>query len=234
LFKRRSGDLPKLPGDLSAEDWRFVHAAYDEEIAFVDAQLGRLRRGLEERGILERGIVALTADHGEELFDHGGFEHGHTLYEELVRVPLVFWGAGVRAGRETEPVSLVDVAPTLLEAAGLAPVGRVEGLSLWPNLSDTAAIPERTLHFHDVLYGSDRRGALRWPWKAIVSEGVEGVEYWNLEQDPHEQKPAAGRIPPPVARLLVEIGEQGSSGGLEAAVLDEGTLEELKALGYLD
>ena len=231
----REGRFPKPAGgaELGPEDWSFVSAAYDEEIAFVDAQLGRLRRGLEKRGILERGIVAFTADHGEEFFEHGGFEHGHSLHEEVVRVPLVFWGAGVRAGRERAPVSLADVADTLLEGAGLSAPEGSQGVSLWPNLSRGEPIAERTLHFQDVLYGEDRRGAVRWPWKAVVSDAT-GSEYWNLEEDPGEQVLPTGKIPPAVARLLVEIQAQGHTGNAEATALDHETRQELEALGYLE
>lgn len=232
----RAGQRPERAGGgpLSAGDRRFVAAAYDEEIASVDAQLGRLRRGFEAHGVLRRGIVVLASDHGEELFDHGGFEHGHTLFEEVVRVPLVFWGAGVEPGREPAPVSLVDVAPTLLDAAGLPLPRGMQGVSLWPNLRHGAPLPTRTLRFEDVLYGQDRRGAVRWPWKLVVSER-DGVAYWNLAEDPGERSSPRGAPPAPVARLLAELGAEGEPLAEPLpGQLDTETLEDLKALGYLE
>ncbi|UCE87113.1 MAG: sulfatase [Deltaproteobacteria bacterium] len=104
--------------ELDAADRRFIEAAYDEELLFVDAQVGRLLDGLEARGLLTDTLVMLTSDHGEEFFEHDGFEHGHSAYQELLHVPLVVWGPGVRPGRISPPVSHVDLVPTLLDALG--------------------------------------------------------------------------------------------------------------------
>ena len=71
--------LYELPSDVTLQDLAFMAAAYDEEIAYVDAQLGVLRDGLADRGLLDTSLIIFTADHGEELFDHGNFEHGHAL-----------------------------------------------------------------------------------------------------------------------------------------------------------
>jgi arylsulfatase A-like enzyme len=155
--------------EMGAPERDFIAAAYDEEIAAVDAAVGRLLAGLEERELLDRGLVLLTADHGEELFEHGGFEHGHGMYEEVLRVPLLLWGAGVTAGRETLPVSLLDVAPTVLAAAGLTSA-ELPGVSLldgarpeWP--------AERTIIAERLLYGPETKAIVRWPYKVIAGAG---------------------------------------------------------------
>ncbi len=235
LAQLRRGMRPRQAGGgaLRPEDRRFVAAAYDEEVAYVDAELGRLRRALEARGVLGRGVVALVADHGEELFEHGGFEHGHALWEEVLRVPLVFWGRGVVPGREGAPVSLVDVAPTLLEAVGLDAPERLDGVSLWPNVSAGVALAERTLRFEDVLYGGDQRGAVRWPWKVVVLPGGE-VRHWNLERDPGEQGAGEGPRPPAVAELAAELEGVRVEAEPRPVELDDATRERLRALGYLD
>ena len=90
---------------------KFVEAAYDEEVRFVDAQIERFVTALKERGIWEDTLVIFTGDHGEEFFEHGGFEHGHTMYNEVIRVPLVVWGPGIVAQRNSTPVSIADIAP---------------------------------------------------------------------------------------------------------------------------
>lgn len=235
VFALRAGRRPAQLGGgaLRPEDRRFVAAAYDEEVAYVDAQLGRLRSGLRAHGIFARGLVALASDHGEELFEHGGFEHGHALVEEVLRVPLVFWGAGVQPGREAAPVSLVDVAPTLLEAAGLELPQGMAGLSLWPNLSRAAALPERTLRFEGVLYGENRRGALRWPWKVVLAEGGE-FGYWNLALDPGERRAPDGPPPAAVVQMLSDLGAQKQERRPQPTTLDAQTLDQLRALGYLE
>src|SRR5262249_43058329 len=77
--------IPGRAATRPAEDRNFITAAYDEEVAFVDQQVARLLDGVDDRGMLPNTVVVLTADHGEELFDHGGFTHGHTMYEELLQ-----------------------------------------------------------------------------------------------------------------------------------------------------
>jgi len=102
----------------------FAHALdlYDGEIAAVDAALGRLFARLDELGLAERTLVIVTSDHGEEFRDHGSFGHGHSLYEETVRVPLVVRapGAGARvAGGGRDAAATIDIAPTIVAWAGI-------------------------------------------------------------------------------------------------------------------
>ena len=137
--------------ELSAEDQAFIIAAYDEEIAYTDQQLGVLRDGLADRGLLEDGLVIFTADHGEELFEHGGFEHGHALWQELLHVPLILWGAGVNPGRDATPVSLVDIAPTVLDWLDLVSPVPFDGLSLLPTVSASVQVPDRSLYAGGVI-----------------------------------------------------------------------------------
>ena len=130
--------------DLLPADREFVIAAYDEEIAYVDAQLGVLRNGLADRGVLETSLVIFTADHGEELFEHGGYQHGHALWQELLHVPLVVWGPGIEPGREPTPVSLVDIAPTVLDGMGVASRRcRSMASPSWPTLVAGDVLPDR-------------------------------------------------------------------------------------------
>ena len=70
-------------------DWERIVSLYDGEIAFTDAAIGGLLKGLSERGLRRNTLVILLADHGEEFYEHGGFGHGHTLFDEVIRVPLV-------------------------------------------------------------------------------------------------------------------------------------------------
>ena len=93
---------------------------YDAEVAALDRRLRRVFRRLRTRGLLEHAIVVVTADHGEEFDEHGEFQHGRTLYQESVRIPLIMVGPGLPAGRVVDqPVSIVDVAPTIFDLVGL-------------------------------------------------------------------------------------------------------------------
>jgi arylsulfatase A-like enzyme len=226
----------RLPG-LDEADRRFIAAAYDEELLALDRQLGRLLEGIEERGLLGRALVVLTADHGEELFDHGGFEHGHTVYQELLHVPLVFWGPGVPPGRHPEPVSHVDLLPTLLEALELPVPGGIAGLSLWPALTRGAHLPERGLLAEGTLYGAELKALIRWPWKVIASEGDEAPKLFHLGRDPRERRDLARARTEELGRLLAELRtlSEGPRGRPPPAVaIDEATRGRLRELGYLD
>jgi arylsulfatase A-like enzyme len=103
------------------QDLRQLAALYDSEVRYVDRHIGELLASLPEEEMAST-LVVLTADHGEELFDHGGFKHGETLYEELIHVPLIFrWDGRMPAGRRLGgTVRLLDLMPTLLAAGGAA------------------------------------------------------------------------------------------------------------------
>ncbi len=103
---------------------------YDGDIANVDHQLGRLLSGLREIGLAEGTIVIVVADHGEEFLERGCIWHGKSLNQTVLRVPLVISGPGVAPGRHSDPVSQVDIVPTLAALVGLSWPGPVEGVDL--------------------------------------------------------------------------------------------------------
>jgi arylsulfatase A-like enzyme len=223
---------------LEAADREFIVAAYDEEIAFVDRELGRFLESLESRGVLDRALLLLTSDHGEELFEHGGFEHGHALWQELMHVPLIVWGPGVRPGREASPVSIADVAPTMLEFAGATPPGGLAGMSLWPHLRDGTPLPERTLYAEQNLYGTELKVALRWPHKLLVNVEEGGRWLFDLEANPAEALLPWDREASVAAELAAALTERVARDLAERsaelpAELGEETLEKLRSLGYV-
>lgn len=162
---------------------RYVGERYDNSIAYLDHELGRLFAKLRPHD-----IVAVFADHGEELWDHGGFEHGHTLREELLRVPLIVRAPGLPAGRSPAQASLLDLTPTLAELAGL-PAVPTDGRSLVPALRGDAAalgaLAARPIAFGRPLYGPDRWGAVLGDAKYATDEGKE--QRWDLKSDPGER-----------------------------------------------
>jgi len=162
-------------------------AAYDEEIAYVDAELGRLFESLRTRGLLDKSLIVLTSDHGEELFEHGGFAHGHAHWESVLRVPLLVWAQGLQPGRRAASVSLVDVFPTLLEAAGLPPLRGLDGRSLWPLLRGEGAGAARWVAAQGNLFGDrGEETVVRWPWKRTLSPESGQARTFDLQSDPHE------------------------------------------------
>jgi arylsulfatase A-like enzyme len=234
LERIRSGELA-----LEEPDRHFVVSAYDEEILFVDGQVGRLLEGLRARALLESSVVFLVSDHGEEFWEHGGFEHGHAMFQELLHVPMIVWGPGVEPRRIAEPASLVDVLPTLLDALGLPPEDGIAGQSLWGALARGEPLPERAFTIEGNLYGPERKALIRWPYKAIVNVATRQRKLYHLGDDPGETRNLAEEEPAALNRLLLELQEQLRAASRDhlrhhAAELDAATREQLRALGYLD
>jgi arylsulfatase A-like enzyme len=225
-------ELRRRPDSVSEPDRRFIAAAYDEEVAFATTQVARLLGALGERGLLERGLVILTSDHGEELFEHGGFEHGHALWQEVLALPLVVWGAGVAAGEETAPVSLVDLAPTIVAATAAEPLPEPDGTSLWGNLTRGAGLPERALVAEGSLYGPERKALIRWPLKLVWNLESGERALFELSADPAERDPLTQDAR--AEALAQELEARAVSAAGAPAKLAPGTLEALRELGYAE
>jgi arylsulfatase A-like enzyme len=186
-------------------DRRRIVDLYDGSIAWTDRQLGRLFRGLARRGRLPDTVVIVTADHGEEFWDHGRFFHGQSLYDELLHVPLIVHLPHRGRGRVVDsPVSTVDLLPTIAEAAGLPDVAR-DGRSLVPLVAG-AAEPEadaRTV-FATVSYAEPRtppRQAVRSRDAKLIHNVEDGTyEVYDLAHDRGERRnlgpdaPVAGAL----------------------------------------
>ncbi len=160
----------------------YTRDRYDQNIRFTDDALGTFLEALDPST-----TVIVFSDHGEEFWEHGGFEHGHSLYDELVRVPLIIKGPGVPAGRHDTPVSLLDVAPTALDLAGLDPADS-DGVSLVGLLGGTPLAP-RVLGLGRSYYTPDLWGAVAGGKKWITGDG--GQELYDLGSDPGETQDLA-------------------------------------------
>ncbi len=225
-----------------------ITALYDGEIRYADDQLGRLLRALERRG--EECIVVVLSDHGEELGEHGSFEgHGWTLYDEVLRVPLVLRLPGAEAaGAVVEaPVTLLDVAPTVLDALGLPVPGSFQGTSLMPLIRGAAAPGGRLLFAQTQRSGTRLRAVRGERWKRIevADAGAarlglpvrQGTELYDLDSDPGEQH-AQRDDALPVARSLAGALDAAETLRDAGAVppaeveLSDADRERLRALGY--
>jgi arylsulfatase A-like enzyme len=235
---------------LTTGDAALLESLYEQEIAYVDGQLRELFASLDARSLLDDAVVVVTSDHGEELLDHGRAGHGRTLYEESVRVPLIVVAPDVPGGRTiTRRVSLVDVAPTILELAGLPPEEHFAGRSLVAVMRGREeAGPDRiVLELAPVRReGADvrehARGLVRGDEKILLS--VEGrTEVFDLEEDPLEQRWLDDVPPERSARLERALDRATASGAHRRSEVEpsrslrpertDAEKARLRALGYL-
>jgi arylsulfatase A-like enzyme len=218
---------------------RDFEAAYDSEIRFVDEKIAGL---FADYGWDEDTFLLVTADHGEEFGDHGQAGHAHSLYSELVNVPLlIYTGRADHPRRVGAAVSLIDVLPTLREVAGLPPDPRNEGVSLLPLLAGRGwPHADRPLFTEIVTLGSDEviTAAIRRRWKTIGYQSGQQALY-DLEHDAREQQDR-GRERPDLLRDLrdqyavysTHARRYGDSSKSDV-VLDPDNIEKLRALGYV-
>ncbi len=179
----QDGETRARAAELSPEDWRYLRDLYDACVASVDAELGRLLEGLARRGLLETTLVVVTSDHGEEFGEHGGSGHGYTLFDENLRVPLILAHPALAARRIPEQVRLVDLAPTLVELAGLSAPPTWQGQSLVPLLEGAALPPLPAFAEHAHLpFLALRQGAA----KLIVDAGGQR-QLFDLARDAAER-----------------------------------------------
>jgi len=191
---------------------------------------------------LERSIVIVTSDHGEEFWDHDDFEHGHTQYEELVKVPLlVGFPGGEHAGAVIEePVRLMDLMPTAFDRAGLKRPATFQGESFLGLLSkDRGPKPEEApLLFESCLYGEERKALRAGRWKLIRNEETGAKELFDLEADPSERMDLSAEQARIVESLdqaldaLLEANQSRAGGGRSAVDLPDELKEALQGLGY--
>lgn len=214
---------------------KFVDA-YDSEIRSLDDGLARLYRAC---GWAEDTVVIVTSDHGEEFGDHGRGGHAHTLYDEVLRVPLIVHGVpGAVARRVDEPVSLVDVLPTLRELLGGPADPRAEGVSLLPLLRGGTTGFDRPLFAHLVQFETGRvwDASIEGGWKRLrLSDGTSHL--FDLDGDPREIHDLAEALPSVAAALdrrdrAVAARRPEAPVPVETLVSRE-TAESLRALGYV-
>jgi arylsulfatase A-like enzyme len=213
---------------------------YDAEIRYTDEQIGRILDHMRARGLDRSTLLLVTSDHGEEFLDHGAWAHEKTLYEELVRVPLIVHGPGVKPRREAKQASLLDVMPTILAWAGLPVPSESQGRNLLEPLPEREAYGE-TQHTKQGTYKLFLREG-QGGYKTVLSIGRERgevvrEEWFDLASDPREQ---VGRRPPAATaeaarqRALARFRDGRALAGAPPPVrLTPEQLESLQALGYV-
>lgn len=225
---------------MPARELEHVIALYDGEIAFTDEIVGKMLAAWGKKRSLDDTLVVITADHGEEFFEHRNKGHMKSLFHEVVRVPLVLrWPGRLRAGSSSsELVSTIDVMPTLAAAAGVEEALKVEGRDLAP-LFDGRPIEGRNALSELLADRMDMR-ALRTPTTRVYRWKPGQYFGTDFHDDPKEMKPLAPQDPDVVAgakELEAALARTSSFARAlgappEPVRLDEKLRQSLRGLGY--
>jgi arylsulfatase A-like enzyme len=236
------------------ENRRLLGALYDGEVIETDRLVGALLEALEEEGRLDHAVVAVVADHGQMLGEHGRVGHGYDLFEPVLQVPLLIWESQRREGRIIDPrVSLIDLLPTLTELTAVEPPADLPGRSLAPAMRGEP-LPEAE-YFAGVrvprVKGDQRRAEVRRQTAELLSEkraiavyygtkklvlDREGARLFDLLADPEEQHPVTGEQAqefPERLRELAAAHEAEDPNEAEPIELPEDVRLQLEKLGYL-
>jgi len=200
LWKKEDGlDFGDSPRDL-----------YDNNLSYLDKAFQRFVTWLRKKGIYERTVILFTSDHGEQFWEHGASLHGHTLYEEEIRIPLILLAHGMRARIDDVPVMAADMAPTFAELAGYSVKPPYDdshmGISLVPLLKGK----ERSRYLHRDIIGraSFKRRYFfyrNWEWKLIYFAELDLLQLFNTVEDPGETRSLLQERPELAAELEREL-----------------------------
>jgi arylsulfatase A-like enzyme len=253
------GGMKGIFRELSEEDRQNIIGLYDGEIRYTDEKLiGPMITALKNAGVYDRSMIIFTSDHGEEFYEHHGWGHGHSLYDESLKVPLIikFPNSKFKGRKIHDTVSLVDVFPTVLEGTGIDfSTMEIDGQSLFP-LIEGKAKGDR-MFIADV---ADYVLASRIPRRIALNQGKEKlilnkpfsqedlnfflypphdlgpVELYDLDADPAEKLNIADRRPQlanQLIRKIDEIMQAVPKKKIKKLKMDEELKKRLKALGYI-
>jgi len=215
---------------------------YDGEIVYLDAHIGALVADLRARGLYDSTVIVLTADHGEEFREHGGWWHGTTLYDEQIHVPLVVKPPGGGGGRVIGSLATsLDIMPTVLALAGMPLPGVLQGQPL--PLTDAHVDGRSAVFAEEDLEGNVLTAVRTQQWKLITANpgnprGLPPEQLFDVQEDRGEQADVLTRAPAEAETMRAELGRavlqsRAQAGATEQAGTDAATQERLRALGYI-
>lgn len=240
VWEARKGSSDRKSVALYQESCR---AMYAEEVRYADQCVGELLEGIKAAGLWDQSLIVITADHGEELFDHGGIDHGHTMHAELLHVPLlVKWPAGVSADRRvSQIVALASAGTTFLESAGTGPNARAA-----PALPRRDGEPGQVVYSEGPLYGAEQTALTTDRWRVIYHptwRPAKQFEVYDRRRDPEEQHDlastgAAADLREELRQLTEEarrtVARRATArASAKASPLTREEERQLKSLGYM-
>lgn len=236
---------------LSQQDTNYFVAIYDGQIRLIDDNIKEIIHSLKENNLFDDTIIIVTADHGEEFLDHNNLEHGHTLYNELLHVPLIIFWPKMKHLEIGMPVNLIDLFPTLLEIAGAENHGTyaVPGQSLLKIMNGFTQDKRSPVFASATLYGDEKYCLINKKKKLIVNtfdkrnkeilvgrSNTADIELYDLSADPHEKNNIKDTEPQSAQQFINELQKlRNSFTSLQntETVIDQKLKENLKSLGYL-
>lgn len=246
-LQRQYLDLQAPDSGFEAIEWNeqdkeYFSGLYDAGIRQTDTRLAELFRFLDKDPgwDWDRDLLVVFSDHGEEFWDHGSMGHGFTLYQEVLRVPLLVRLPGAQMGglRVGATVELIDLAPTLLALAGIEAPAEFSGESLADLWQPSGTARRRQIAAALTVGGL--RAIIYEPWKLIASDDQEIELLFNLREDPEEKRPLQNERPDLVAKLKEALNSTlGSQAIMRDTIVEDSEIddpelrEQLEALGYL-
>jgi len=195
---------------LTPSDTQFLHAIYDEKIERADSQIATFLSAYRSLHIPRKTIFIFTSDHGEEFYEHGRIDHGMTLYDEVIHVPLIIVVPGATAGvRVQNQVRIIDIMPTVLALAGITPNAAVrsqmEGVSLVPTMH---GVNQQLDVFAETAYryATSLRSIRTWDgWKLIYDQETSTSHLFNMHTDLKELNNLTGTGNPMESKLMTKL-----------------------------
>lgn len=221
-------------------------AAYTAEIEYWDGWFRGVLSALDQHNLLDQSVIIFWSDHGEEFWEHGGWEHGHTLFDEVLKVPMLIHLPGQNVSRRvSDYVSLLDVAPTVLDLCDVPLPDGMQGRSLVPLMKPgEGAIPGMSVFLEGCAAGGIRKGLIRDHHKLIYDVHQDYFRLYDLEQDPEERHNIYGMPQAPgniaemerdllqwTERSLAMMDAHVTEGG--AGEVPPGLRQQLKDMGYI-
>ena len=238
--------LPFIEGkSLPQRELENMIAQYDGEIFYHDKNLGFLFNHLKKLNLDNKTIIVVTADHGEEFYEHNGWAHGNSLFDEVIQVPLIFYCPRLmtKGKRIKELAGLVDVFPTLLSLCGIygnlnLPY-KIEGIDLSPALLSTNLKYTKEFIFSEVSHGGHSAKCIRTKnFKAIKIRFGRKMKHllFNLVSDPYEMNNIYDeevQIGTKLFKMIDLIVSQAERFKPQHTIIDERMKEQLRSLGYI-
>jgi len=191
-----------IPGDLShpqeldvklgyiffaQKDKDYVRDLYLAQLRYLDEKVGELARTVKESGLEKNTIIIIASDHGEEFWEHDNFGHGASLYDELLHVPLIIWGGGLKPRVVEEQVAMLDLVPSLADLLGMEPNPDWQGKSFGHALESGGTVSPRIIFAEGLQRPEEMKGIRAGNYKLVVGLLTHKIQLFNLKDDPDEK-----------------------------------------------